>query len=81
MHPIFADYVASIADFKQNTDSVLEQAQTARVVILIHNQPSTYLIPASVGCVPRTLFFHFQLPSRQLNWRILFLNPNGNNGN
>jgi hypothetical protein len=28
-----------------------------------------------------TLFFHFQLPSRQLNWRILFLIPNGNNAN
>ncbi len=47
MQPIFADYVASIADFKQNADSVLEQAQTARVVILIHNQPSSYLIPAT----------------------------------
>ena len=39
MQPIFN--VASIADFKQNADSVLEQAQTARVVILIHNQPSS----------------------------------------
>ncbi|RKZ39287.1 MAG: addiction module antidote protein, HigA family [Gammaproteobacteria bacterium] len=29
MQPIFADYVAGIADFKQNADSVLEQAQTA----------------------------------------------------
>jgi len=47
MQPIFADYVASIADFKQNADSVLEQAQTASVLILTHNQPSTYLIPAT----------------------------------
>jgi hypothetical protein len=30
MQPIFADYVASIADFKQNADSVLEQAQIER---------------------------------------------------
>ena len=47
MQPVFADYVASIADFKQNTDSVLKQAQTATVVILAHDKPSTYLIPAA----------------------------------
>jgi hypothetical protein len=28
MQPIFADDVASFADFKQNADSILEQAQT-----------------------------------------------------
>jgi len=44
MQPIFADYVTNIADFKRNTDSVLEHAQTATVVILVHNQPSTYLL-------------------------------------
>jgi len=47
MKQVFADYVTNIAEFKQNTDSVLEQAQTATVVILVHNQPSTYLIPAT----------------------------------
>ncbi len=47
MRQVFADYVTNIAEFKQNTDSVLEQAQTATVVILVHNQPSTYLIPAT----------------------------------
>jgi len=47
MKQVFADYVTNIAEFKQNTESVLEQAQTATVVILVHNQPSTYLIPAT----------------------------------
>ena len=47
MRQVFADYVTNIAEFKQNTESVLEQAQTATVVILVHNQPSTYLIPAT----------------------------------
>ena len=47
MQPVFADYVTNLADFKQNTESVLEQAQTAAVVILVHNKPSTYLIPAT----------------------------------
>jgi len=46
MQPVFADYVASLTDLRQNTDKVLEQAQIANVVIMAHNQPSAYLIPA-----------------------------------
>jgi antitoxin StbD len=47
MQPVFADYVASITDFRQNTESILEQAQTATVVILAHDKPSAYLISAA----------------------------------
>ena len=47
MQPVFADYVTDINDFKNNTDIVLEPAQTATVVILVHDQPSAYLIPAT----------------------------------
>jgi antitoxin StbD len=47
MQPIFANYVANIADLRQHTDEILEQAQIATVVIMANNQPSTYLIPAT----------------------------------
>jgi antitoxin StbD len=47
MQPVFADYATNITDFKQNTENVLEQAQTATVVILVKNKPSAYIIPAT----------------------------------
>ncbi len=47
MQPVFADYVTNVSDIKENTDNVLAQAQTDTVVILVKNQPSAYIIPAT----------------------------------
>ncbi|WP_069470631.1 type II toxin-antitoxin system Phd/YefM family antitoxin [Candidatus Marithrix sp. Canyon 246] len=47
MQAVFADYMTNITDFKKNTENVLEQAQTATVVILAKNKPSAYIIPAT----------------------------------
>ncbi len=47
MQPVFAEYITNVADFKKNTENILEQAQTDTVVILAKNQPSAYIIPAT----------------------------------
>ncbi|MDE1462578.1 type II toxin-antitoxin system Phd/YefM family antitoxin [Spartinivicinus poritis] len=43
---IFADFSVSITDFKQNPMAVVEQAEGEAVVVLDHNQPVFYCVPA-----------------------------------
>ncbi|WP_163833952.1 type II toxin-antitoxin system Phd/YefM family antitoxin [Spartinivicinus ruber] len=44
--PIHADFSVSITEFKQNPMAVVEQAEGEAVVVLNHNQPVFYCVPA-----------------------------------
>ncbi len=46
MQPVLANCSASITDLKKNPSSLIEEAQGEPIVILNHNRPTAYLIPA-----------------------------------
>ena len=46
MEPLLADLSASITDLKKNPSAVIADAAGQPVVILNHNRPMAYLIPA-----------------------------------
>ena len=47
MEKIFADASVSVTDLKKNPAAVIEQAEGFPVVILNHNKPAAYLVPAA----------------------------------
>lgn len=46
MNPILSSYSASISELKRNPSQLIELAAGATVVILNHNKPTAYLVPA-----------------------------------
>ena len=46
MKPVLSDLSASITELKKNPSALLKQASGEPVVILNHNKPTAYLIPA-----------------------------------
>jgi antitoxin StbD len=46
MQTILAQCSASISELKQNPTALLDRAQGSPIVILNHNKPTAYLIPA-----------------------------------
>ena len=46
MKPVLSDLSASITELKKNPSALLKQASGEPVVILNHNKPTSYLIPA-----------------------------------
>lgn len=46
MESVLAKHSASISELKRNPSSLIEQADGEPVVILNHNRPTAYLIPA-----------------------------------
>ena len=47
MQTLFTDLTISMSDFKKNPAKVLRDAGVQPVVVLNHNKPSAYLVPAS----------------------------------
>ncbi len=45
-HPILADICAGISELKKNPMSVIEQGEGMPIVILNHNEPVFYAVPA-----------------------------------
>lgn len=46
MHPIFAEYSASITELKKNPLALIQKAHDHPIVILKHNLPTAYLLAA-----------------------------------
>ena len=46
MKQILAEYAASISELKKNPTALLNAAEGLPVVILNHNKPAAYLVPA-----------------------------------
>ena len=46
MESVLAKCSASISELKKNPSSLIEQAEGEPIVILNHNKPTAYLIPA-----------------------------------
>ncbi|MCJ7500922.1 type II toxin-antitoxin system Phd/YefM family antitoxin [bacterium] len=46
MKPVLSDLSASVTELKKNPSALLKQASGEPVVILNHNKPTAYLIPA-----------------------------------
>lgn len=46
MNAILSPYSASISELKKNPSQLIEQAGGEAVVILNHNKPTAYLVPA-----------------------------------
>ena len=46
MEPLLAELSATITDLKKNPSAVIAQSSGQPVVILNHNRPAAYLIPA-----------------------------------
>jgi antitoxin StbD len=46
VEPLLADLSVSITDLKKNPSAVIAQSSGSPVVILNHNRPAAYLIPA-----------------------------------
>jgi antitoxin StbD len=46
MKPLLAEWSASITDLKRNPSAILAQCGGQPVVILNHNRPAAYLVPA-----------------------------------
>ncbi len=47
MRQILADYTTSISELKKNPSALISNAQGAPIVILNHNIPTAYLVPAA----------------------------------
>lgn len=48
METILSPFSASISELKKNPTALLRQADGSPVVILNHNRPTAYLVPADV---------------------------------
>jgi len=48
METILSPFSASISELKKNPTALLHQANGSPVVILNHNRPTAYLVPANV---------------------------------
>ncbi len=48
MEHIYANSSISISELKKNPSRIIAQSEGAPVVILNHNKPSAYLVPAAV---------------------------------
>ncbi|MGA9421487.1 MAG: type II toxin-antitoxin system prevent-host-death family antitoxin [Rhodanobacteraceae bacterium] len=46
METILADASISITELKRNPSAVIEAADGESVIVLVHNKPSAYLVPA-----------------------------------
>jgi antitoxin StbD len=46
MEPLLAELSASITDLKKNPSALIEASSGQPIVILNHNRPAAYLIPA-----------------------------------
>lgn len=47
MHAVLAETSIGITELKKNPSAVIRDAGTGTVVVLHHNKPSAYLVPAS----------------------------------
>jgi len=47
MEPLLAELSVSITDLKKNPSAIIAQSDGQPVVILNHNRPAAYLLPAS----------------------------------
>ena len=47
MHPVLAQTSIGITELKKNPSAVIREAGTETVVVLHHNKPSAYLVPAA----------------------------------
>ncbi len=48
MNTIYGSYSASVSELKRNPSRLLEEADGESVVILNHNKPTAYLVPAAM---------------------------------
>ena len=46
MKTIYSNYTASISELKRSPTALLEESNNEPIVILNHNKPTAYLIPA-----------------------------------
>ncbi len=46
MKQLFANYTASISELKKNPSSLITNSHGAPIVVLNHNTPTAYLVPA-----------------------------------
>ncbi len=46
MEPVLANTSVSITELKKNPSSLIEKAEGEPIVILNHNRPTAYLVPA-----------------------------------
>ncbi len=46
MNPVYANNAVSITELKKNPTAILEQSEGSPIVILNHNKPAAYLVPA-----------------------------------
>ena len=47
MESVYANTTVSITELKKNPTAVLEKSQGSPVVVLNHNKPAAYLVPAA----------------------------------
>lgn len=61
MHSLFAETSIGITDLKKNPSAAIREAGDNTVVILHHNKPSAYLVPAKTYEAMMELFDDLQL--------------------
>lgn len=47
MHPVLAETSVGITELKKNPSAIIREAGDSTVVVLHHNKPSAYLVPAA----------------------------------
>lgn len=61
MQPLFAETSIGITDLKKNPSAAIREAGSGAVVILHHNKPSAYLVPAKTYEAMMDLFDDLRL--------------------